>query len=74
MIDIDTTGWTVEEITAWRWYQSAVESLDGERPLTFYDARLLVDAYAAWVEIFDAPQAKYHIAFLRQQIARREFS
>lgn len=72
-IDMDTTGWTPEEITAWRWYQSVVESLE-TGPMTFYSARLLLDAYAAWVELFDPLRAAYHVAFMRQQIARREFA
>lgn len=74
MSDIDTVGWTLAEITAWRWYEAVVDDLTSKPKLSFYEARLLVDAYAAWVEIFDPPRARYHLALMRQQIARREFA
>lgn len=71
--NMDTTGWTAAEISAYGQYHAIVVALRDQPKLTFYDARLLIDAYAAWVEIFDPPRARYHVAFLRQQIVRREW-
>ena len=68
--DIDETGFTPDELSAWSWYKAVVNDLI-DREISFYEARLLIDAYVAWIEIFDPAGAKYYAAQFRRNVSRR---